>query len=416
MESTRDDLKRSQSNMDHTNEPPSKRQFTGSRVELRFLIPSKMAGVIIGKGGSNIKRMREEYSAKVSVPDSNGPERVFTLEGEPDTLQSILRDLLNAMLEESAGRDSHQGAVSPSGDIDLRLLVHQSQAGCVIGKAGSKIKELREESRLRALKVYSTPCPVSTDRVVQMIGATEELLKSVRMIIELLEAAPPKGQIANYDARNYDEFNSEQYGGWLGGGQSRGGGGTGGGAGGGGGSRHQQAAQQDPLGGIGGPLGYAGVGMQAHHMRAAGAGGGLHHQLQAQAPPQAQGMQRGGAGGQMMGHHGMPTMQAPPPPPPPPPPPQAPVGAYGGPRGAGGAPRGMETTQQVSIPDSLTGSIMGRGGQRIKQIRLESGADIKIDRGDPGQDRIITIRGTQEQIQNAQYLLQMCVKKYSGQY
>ena len=30
------------------------------------------------------------------------------------------------------------------GDTHLRVLVHQSQAGAIIGKAGYKIKELRE--------------------------------------------------------------------------------------------------------------------------------------------------------------------------------------------------------------------------------------------------------------------------------
>lgn len=29
-------------------------------------------------------------------------------------------------------------------DCELRILIHQSQAGCVIGRAGFKIKELRE--------------------------------------------------------------------------------------------------------------------------------------------------------------------------------------------------------------------------------------------------------------------------------
>ena len=32
------------------------------------------------------------------------------------------------------------------GEIDLRLLIHQSLAGCVIGKGGSKIKEIRDVS------------------------------------------------------------------------------------------------------------------------------------------------------------------------------------------------------------------------------------------------------------------------------
>lgn len=55
----------------------------------------------------------------------------------------------------------------------------------------------------------------------------------------------------------------------------------------------------------------------------------------------------------------------------------------------------------------LAGSIIGKGGQRIKQIRHECGASIKIDEPLEGsEDRIITITGTQDQIQNAQYLLQ----------
>ena len=55
----------------------------------------------------------------------------------------------------------------------------------------------------------------------------------------------------------------------------------------------------------------------------------------------------------------------------------------------------------------MAGSIIGKAGQRIKQIRHESGASIKIDEPLEGsEDRIITISGTQDQIQNAQYLLQ----------
>ena len=56
----------------------------------------------------------------------------------------------------------------------------------------------------------------------------------------------------------------------------------------------------------------------------------------------------------------------------------------------------------------LAGAIIGKGGSRIRQIRQESGAGITIDEAMPGSnDRIITITGMQEQIQNAQYLLQM---------
>jgi heterogeneous nuclear ribonucleoprotein K len=56
----------------------------------------------------------------------------------------------------------------------------------------------------------------------------------------------------------------------------------------------------------------------------------------------------------------------------------------------------------------LAGAIMGKGGSRITEIRRQSLAQIVIDEALPGSnDRIITITGSEEQIQNAQYLLQM---------
>lgn len=70
----------------------------------------------------------------------------------------------------------------------------------------------------------------------------------------------------------------------------------------------------------------------------------------------------------------------------------------------------------MTIPTNLAGSIIGKGGQRIRQIRADSGAQIKIDEPAPGsEDRIITIIGTQEQIQNAQFLLQQSVRMHAGE-
>ena len=56
----------------------------------------------------------------------------------------------------------------------------------------------------------------------------------------------------------------------------------------------------------------------------------------------------------------------------------------------------------------MAGAIIGKGGSRIMDIRRHSNAQIVIDEALPGSnDRIITITGTPDQIQNAQYLLQM---------
>ena len=67
---------------------------------------------------------------------------------------------------------------------------------------------------------------------------------------------------------------------------------------------------------------------------------------------------------------------------------------------------------QVTIPSELSGTIIGKGGQRINQIRDESRAKIEIDTSTYGADeRIISITGTPSQIQVAQHLLQERLSK-----
>merc|ERR1719450_605717 len=104
------------------------------------------------------------------------------------------------------------------------------------------------------------------------------------------------------------------------------------------------------------------------------------------------------------------------------------AGYGGGPRGGGGResnfklPSGDlrdggdagEKTTQVSIPKNLVGAIMGKGGARIRKTRTDSGAVIKIDDDADGNDRIITITGSEQQIQMAQYLLQQSVRDHGS--
>lgn len=64
------------------------------------------------------------------------------------------------------------------------------------------------------------------------------------------------------------------------------------------------------------------------------------------------------------------------------------------------------TTQQMRIPNDLIGCVIGRKGSKIHEIRVNSGAQIKIagNEGDGG-DRLVTITGTPEAVGMAQYLI-----------
>nr|XP_036218130.1 keratin, type I cytoskeletal 9 isoform X6 [Bactrocera oleae] len=127
-------------------------------------------------------------------------------------------------------------------EVDVRLLIHQSLAGCIIGKGGQKIKEIRDKIGCRILKVFSNVAPQSTDRVVQTVGKQSQVIEAIREVITLTRETPIKGPVHNYDPTNFDRMYADAYGGYGSGGGGNGGGnnrpsrgGRGGGGGGGGG-------------------------------------------------------------------------------------------------------------------------------------------------------------------------------------
>ena len=98
--------------------------------------------------------------------------------------------------------------------------------------------------------------------------------------------------------------------------------------------------------------------------------------------------------------------------------PQQPVQGGGSHHGGGGANHagppaqpaqgmpGQPLTQQIFIPNDMVGAIIGKGGQKINEIRQLSGSVIKINEPqDNSNERLVTITGTQECNQMALYML-----------
>ncbi|XP_008421968.1 heterogeneous nuclear ribonucleoprotein K, like isoform X1 [Poecilia reticulata] len=375
-------------------------------VELRVLLQSKNAGAVIGKGGKNIKALRTDYNASVSVPDSSGPERILSVSASIDTIGEILLKIIPTLEE-------YQHYSGIDFDCELRLLIHQSLAGGIIGVKGAKIKELRENTQT-TIKLFQECCPHSTDRVVLVGGKPERVVECIKVILELVSEAPIKGRTQPYDPNFYDE--TYDYGGFT--------------------MLFEDRARR-PMGGF--PIRVRGGFERLPPLRGSRPLPPSRRDYDDMSPrrgpppPLSRGI-RGGSRARNL-------------PLPPPPPPRGggdrfSHGSYHGsmddrpserrgrdrydgmsgggydnnsswerfPSGGRGSYSdigGPVITTQVTIPKDLAGSIIGKGGQRIKQIRHESGASIKIDEPLEGsEDRIITITGTQDQIQNAQYLLQ----------
>ncbi|KAL7677007.1 hypothetical protein ACOME3_003256 [Neoechinorhynchus agilis] len=173
-----------------------------SHIEIRGLIASKLAGAIIGRGGLNIKKLTSEYNTLIRIPDCDSPERILLVSGDRENCYRTIEAIFCL-----TGTDI-------SGLNEFRMLIHHSQIGAIIGRKGTRIRDLRTRHGLD-IKIFSECCPASTERIVRLRGRSENVLKGIREVYEIfdLQKAAPRGTIVNYDPQNQNEFMCPYYGG-----------------------------------------------------------------------------------------------------------------------------------------------------------------------------------------------------------
>ncbi|XP_060578544.1 poly(rC)-binding protein 3-like isoform X9 [Ruditapes philippinarum] len=231
----------------------------------------------------------------------------------------------------------------PKPPVTLRLVVPASQCGSLIGKGGIKIKEIRESTGA-SIQVASEMLPNSTERAVTVSGTAEAVTACIKVVCNIMLESPPKGATIPY--------------------------------------RPKPAVP---------PVVYA---------------GGQAFVIQSPQMPVHQPAELNKLNQMSLGQP-VPMM---------PPTAYLPVSAAPGyapipfqqrplQNGPIATPNGQQT-HEMNIPNDLIGCIIGRGGQKINEIRQISGANIKISNAEEGcPDRKVTITGTPETIGMAQYLI-----------
>lgn len=354
--------------------PPKRRRKNDEDVEIRLLISTRMAGAIIGKSGQNIKKLRSDNSAKIKVVDCKGPERVLTIISPVDVCYKIIRDCLKYCEQ------------SKTNEYDMRFLVHQSLAGCIIGKSGTRIKELKSKFGCH-LKVFPNVAPQSFERVVQIIGNEDKCIKCFTEIMELMNTNAIRGPTRFYDPHNFDDQFADEYGGFGSGlkGNLQNGHST-----------FKRFANDNNNNNSNRNNNSNNNNNRGNFNNVNRRGDNRQRNVQNQTNfvdpwatksfgmnqmPQMNNFTSNDMSNDYIGFNNF--MDKTP----------------------------EETSTQVTIPIHLAGACIGKGGSRIRSIRNESKASIKIDQPLPGStDRIITITGTPKQIQAAQFLLQRSVQ------
>ena len=259
-----------------------------------------------------------------------------------NNINSPNKNLTSSSNNKSLTTNSAGMHIAPHPLVTLKLIVPAGQCGSLIGRGGAKIKEIREMTGA-TIQVAPDVLPNSTERVVTISGNVESLTSCAYQICMIMVESPPKGHVIPY--RPKPALNPMLLAAATAG----------------------QAAAAYNLPGVqfalsahpdvnrlfvaSNPIAAAFNPSTAANLRAAAASGQANAALSAVAS-------------QAVG------------------------------------------SQEMAIPNGLIGSVIGKGGSRINEIRQLSGATIKISNTEEGaKNRTVTINGTPEAINLAQYLI-----------
>ncbi|XP_067442245.1 poly(rC)-binding protein 4-like isoform X2 [Thunnus thynnus] len=245
------------------------------------------------------------------------------------------------------------GTVTSKPPVTLRLVIPASQCGSLIGKGGSKIKEIRETTGAQ-VQVAGDLLPNSTEREVTISGSQDAIIQCVKLICTVILESPPKGATIPYRPSPTPGTVLLA------------------------GNQVFEASDfgSHPLfsvaqGGVDLQQTYA---VQSHY--------GIPHSELAKLH-QLSLQQQGLAPISQSATQVLPGVEA----------------------------NSQTTSQELLIPNDLIGSIIGRQGTKINEIRQVSGAQIKIgSQIDSTSDRHVTITGTPIAINLAQYLITSCLE------
>lgn len=326
----------------------------------QLLCRTDKIGGVIGKGGGVINQIRQETGANIKVADQvpDCDERVIIVSSREyfdDRISPTLEAVLNLQLK--ASERSTEGR--KEGLITTRFLVPSNNIGCLLGKAGSIISEMRKRTRanIRIMSKENLPkCASDNEELVQIIGEVEVVRDALIQIVTRLRANVFKDKDGGANAGSAVPQSLSLF--------SRG-------------VPDSGFGRGDELGSTGRMYSMPSLGLESS---AVGRYSSASYGSYGSVP-------NGGAGG-----YGS-------------------LSSYSTSRAAaGGFPAGISksgSTVEVTIPNKSVGSILGRGGSNISQIREISGAKVKLHESKPGgTDRIVEISGTPEQTHAAQSLLQ----------
>ncbi|NXM08401.1 PCBP3 protein, partial [Tyrannus savana] len=163
-------------------------------LTIRLLMHGKVRGY--PERGFPHRSLCHLSGARINISEGNCPERIVTITGPTDAIFKAFAMIAYKFEEDITNSMSNSTATSKP-PVTLRLVVPASQCGSLIGKGGSKIKEIRESTGAQ-VQVAGDMLPNSTERAVTISGTPDAIIQCVKQICVVMLESPPKGATIPY--------------------------------------------------------------------------------------------------------------------------------------------------------------------------------------------------------------------------
>lgn len=183
-------------------------------LPLRILVLSDMIGAIIGRSGSTIKQITHEAKVRVDVHREDcldQLEKVITINGPPDNCSQACFRILKIIENEKLNMDMKHPSTNSNGsqednsasaeldnsleqrlltkEIHLRILAHNNLIGRFIGKNGSSIRKIMEQTSTKINISTNSLTEYTRERTINVVGTFNNVCHAQQVIFSKLKAA-----------------------------------------------------------------------------------------------------------------------------------------------------------------------------------------------------------------------------------
>lgn len=167
----------------------------GATTEI-MMVPDKMVGLIIGRGGEQITRLQAESGCKIQMAqDSQGmPERQCTLTGAPGAIAQARASIERIIANEGSGPPRMGGGGGPGGPMGMggggggghfEMMVSGHKVGLIIGKSGETIKQLQERSGAKIIIIQDS-AELAHEKPLRITGDPQAVETAKQLVTEIL--------------------------------------------------------------------------------------------------------------------------------------------------------------------------------------------------------------------------------------